>query len=595
MQWIEFAGSARTDRGFSLLMVMFFIGMGFLLMTGVLRYSGASSTATERYNEYYTTLAAAEAATEKVVSQVSGRFQNLGVSGVDSALANFGNAYPEGSDLAWVGWADEWGGYEFMNPLGGNNSTYVAKLSNEQYTNSLNWKYSGFGGYAASYRIVSNARRAASGNNIIAAVRQDVQVASVPLFEFGVFYALEMEINPSQNMTLTGRVHCNTNIYCTPSSPTVVTFAGDVTSAHKILRQPNPNDTVTRTPPFNVNFLGAQDWKIASLKLPIGSTNAPTVLAPNTPSVLREIIEIPPASELRGSLLGQQRYYNKADLIIIVTNGAVIATGNAYNAFAPVDWNVVSNFVNTNVFYVSGGATNLPRNLRENKELRLTEIDIEELVSRFEPQLRTILSRYPTNIYVADLRTNPANVQSGVRLKKGRLLPPTGLTIATLNPLYVQGHYNAPLLATTNTSFSTPASLIADAITILSDNWQDANSSNPSLAARPATDTTINAAIMAGIVPSDGDYYSGGVENFLRLLEDWGGDTLTFNGSIVALYKSRIAIGPWGASGVVYSPPIRRYAFDENFKDPAKLPSGTPLLRTVIRQEWVITQANSSL
>src|SRR2546426_804755 len=259
----------RRTKAYSLLLVMFLLGVGFLVMTGVMRWSGANSTLAERHREYYTTVAAADAATEKVVSSISHDFQNLGVAGVDANLSAYGNSYPTAAESA------EWGQYEFLNPLGGNNSTYVAKLSDEQYT-GLNWKYSGFGGYAASYRIISNARRVASGNNI-AGVRQDVQAASIPLFEFAIFYAVDMEFNPVlQDFRVTGPVHCNGSIYCEPDQHNV-TFADHVTAAQRIVHDNHPNDPTSRT--FgSVTYLGERDTGVTSLSLPIGTTNTPPAL-----------------------------------------------------------------------------------------------------------------------------------------------------------------------------------------------------------------------------------------------------------------------------------------------------------------------------
>jgi hypothetical protein len=48
---------------------------------------------------------------------------------------------------------------------------------------------------------------------------------------------------------------------------------------------------------------------------------------------------------------------------------------------------------------------------------------------------------------------------------------PSGFTVATPNPLYVWGNYNCPnsaYLGTTNTTTDYPASLVSDALTILS-------------------------------------------------------------------------------------------------------------------------------
>jgi hypothetical protein len=114
------------------------------------------------------------------------------------------------------------------------------------------------------------------------------------------------------------------------------------------------------------------------------------------------------------------------------------------------------------------------------------------------------------------------------------------------------------------------------------------------LSKRLANNTTINAAMVAGIVPTGNGYYSGGLENFPRLLEDWTGKTFTFNGSIAALFRSEIANAPWGASADVYISPIRNWGFDANFSDSTRQPPGTPEVRTIIRGAWTTVLANST-
>src|SRR5439155_19045027 len=67
-----------------------------------------------------------------------------------------------------------------------------------------------------------------------------------------------------------------------------------------------------------------------------------------------------------------------------------------------------------------------------------------------------------------------------------------------------------------------PAAIIADAITVQSNAWNDGNS-DKSLSSRVASHTTVNAALIGGIVPSSGGNYSGGAENFVRFMENWSG------------------------------------------------------------------------
>lgn len=215
---------------------------------------------------------------------------------------------------------------------------------------------------------------------------------------------------------------------------------------------------------------------------------------------------------------------------------------------------------------------------------------------------------------------NPTtSVRRGVRLKNGskisRVNPDnslTGLTIVSPNPVYIQGDYNsgrdyvdgtpnpasnnstsdptAPTVigynagsATTAAGIRAPCSILADAVTILSNSWDDSKS-----ALKPgASNTTVNTAIVAGIVPTapvggDGSY-SGGAENFPRFLESWSNDAFTYYGSMVELYKSRQSIAEWSCCDV-YDPPVRQWYYDMNFKTTP--PPGSLMVYSYIKGRW---------
>jgi hypothetical protein len=141
---------------------------------------------------------------------------------------------------------------------------------------------------------------------------------------------------------------------------------------------------------------------------------------------------------------------------------------------------------------------------------------------------------------------------------------------------------------------------MADSVTILSSSFQDGSSSfQNSGGTDTAASTTVNAAMLEGIVQSNptatgnlgmnGDY-SGGVENFLRLLENWGSATLTYNGSIVVLFYSQYATNSWRQTGHYYSAPTRHWAFDLNFNQSSKLPLMTPDCKAMVRGNWYAHQ-----
>lgn len=206
---------------------------------------------------------------------------------------------------------------------------------------------------------------------------------------------------------------------------------------------------------------------------------------------------------------------------------------------------------------------------------------------------------FDTGSTTGDDGVNPARYNDwGVQLTNGGSIPnPSfaqsdgiyGTTIATNNPIYIHGNYNADGNFSTgadgnaDSASEPPAAVIGDAVTILSNNWQNYDS-DESLSSRYASNTEVSAAIMSGLVPSDNsnnNTYSGGVENFPRFLENWSGRTFRYRGSIVSLYESEVATEPWGG-GDIYGAPNRDWSFDKKFGT-GKYPPGTPNTRTYRR------------
>jgi hypothetical protein len=181
-----------------------------------------------------------------------------------------------------------------------------------------------------------------------------------------------------------------------------------------------------------------------------------------------------------------------------------------------------------------------------------------------------------------------------LKLVNGQLgsLPP-GLTVVSENPIYVQGNFNA-----SGTSFNTtthvPAALIADAVTFLSNNWNDIRSfTAPSDSlARPATGTIYRMALITGKglafpQPSgtDASFGSdGGAHNFMRSLENWDttGTIHRYRGSMVSFFINRQGVGTFKCCDQdAYNRGDRAWSFDTDFLLPSKLPPGTPMFRDV--------------
>lgn len=170
-------------------------------------------------------------------------------------------------------------------------------------------------------------------------------------------------------------------------------------------------------------------------------------------------------------------------------------------------------------------------------------------------------------------------------------VPAAGFTVASENPVYVQGNFNATTGSVTSEPNAATA-LMADSITLLSNSFEDAATFlNPNDAAlRVASDTSYRFAMLTGkTIPfakpagwgvaelgSDG-----GVHNFMKMLENWGGFNLRYRGSMVSLFFSRQSTGIYRADGNIYGPPTRGYNFDTDFLTPTLLPPGTPMFRDI--------------
>lgn len=202
----------------------------------------------------------------------------------------------------------------------------------------------------------------------------------------------------------------------------------------------------------------------------------------------------------------------------------------------------------------------------------------------------------------------------GVRLINGVTLPgiydstnpelTRGFSVASENGVYVSGNYNVSSVTLTgtnapapsvnylpqDTTLHIPAAIASDAVTILSNGWQDSRSFQFPYAqeSRLATATQVRFAMLTGdgitgntdiaYNPSGFGQLNGGIHNFKRFLERWSGVRLNYTGSLVNLFNSRNNNGFWKCCQAVYNPPIRDWTFDTTFLNPTRLPPGTPFI-----------------
>jgi hypothetical protein len=417
-----------------------------------------------------------------------------------------------------------------------------------------------------------------------------LQDCAIPVSQFAVFFDGVLEFSTAPYMTLNGRVHANGAIHTGSSVPQ--TFNYTVSTAADIS---SPGyDAANSGAVFNGN--------------PPTLTNSPALRLPIETNNWHVILELPPPGEDPESALGRQRLCNQAQVSLVVSDS--LATLKIQSAPATDSVPGADSAPVVLSYSLAGAPTNLPfltltNRFIDRREASKTNIVTQINLQKYRDWIGTnnlVLAKfpaggYPAILFAADNRTVTSKQMTSVRIVGGTNLPVNGglgFTLATPNPLYVWGNYNctnASHLRTTNTTSSVPAALLADAVTVLSPNWADSRSGSV-VSTRTAMDATINALIIAGNVPSTGNYatntdfangtFSGGIQNFVRLLEDWSGKTLTLNASLVCLYPSASATNQFTWPGTYFNAPTRQFSFDRRFLNSTNTPPGCPMVRLTI-------------
>jgi hypothetical protein len=598
--------------------------------------SAQAVRAIDRGTEYNNSTAAADAATEKVFQAMSADFLQGGGNLLNSRIGYYESLYPNAGDDPY------WANYTFTSPVGGAPGVWVGLIAtNTPGPFAVSFGYSLFN---LTYRIAANAQSNNSPTGLTAAVWQDMafDYVTLPVFQFAMFYNGTMEFSDCPTMTVNGPVFCNSNINV--GTPASLTFNYFVACAGYITNPPAGGIAQSGwTGPITYNGTPSPGHGTGEpqIILPLGFN-------PTDPNAAREIINPPAIGESATNPIAAQRYYNKADMVIIITNAYVpsstnlvlVTDSNSVRTTNAVFITIKSTMFDTgNTYAVTNGVlgvtnginytaewanwvaagftnwlslTNTFYDLRQNTYQHVVQIDVGKLgqwigASNGIPTNTLLTGKWnnttPFNgiIYIQDLRTTNATWQNCVRLVNGQNITnglyQTGLTVATQNPLYIIGLYNCPFstnVGSTNTIGCRPCSVVCDALTILSPAWQSGGYDAPAKSGpgtgntRNASNTgdTVNTAIIAGNVPTTDTTstgFSGGVHNLPRLLENWAGDNLWLNTSMICLYTSAQATAQFQLPGNYYAAPTRHFSFDQNFLNPLALPPGATFTTFVVR------------
>lgn len=466
-----------------------------------------------------------------------------------------------------------------------------------------------------------------------ARVSRLVHSLATPLFQFAVFYSSDLEVLPGPNMTLAGRVHSNRDMYLGSSGNTLTLNTNYVRAVGDIYRHrkddpsqspgtvnirkwvANPFDAseptqyaamlgksqlasqgVDSTSGYDSHFTeghdsnGDGDFDDAGDYLPFGpgalalwqQPSGYTHASGNTVQCAEHDVGEAVVAQLGSVAMYEPReggdyaldpstnqivpcapgtgthakgfYHANAGLSIVV---AADSTWKAYDESGIDVTSAVGSAVSMKSLYdarqANGGAGNT----------RVLDIDVQALHAT---------GHWPSNglVYAAHVGAGTGTNAKGIRLKNGSWLP-SKLTVATQNPIYVQGDYNKG----TAEHPKVGAAVIADAVNLLSNAWTGSKTNSNGLPT--ASNTAYNVALVTGNLESSSGHYNGGLENLPRFHENWTGKTCTIKGSFVNLWPSTHATGAWVYGGNRYQAPNRDFSYDTAFNSVLNLPPFTPM------------------
>lgn len=597
----------KGEKGSTLIIFLFMMAMLSALAMGALNLAALNLEENNANRKHKKAFYAAEAGLEFAVNEITESFNNLEVYTTSAQNGGDADGFITGSNYR---------GYEIKYKITNPESRYLYKTI--KGNNILSH-------YGYTYEIESYSKSLT--DNTRESLLEKFRVLETPLVQWFAFYGgdggndSDLEITPYPGMVTWGRVHSNADIWLRAGSggqlrfqnfdpnggspipsPHSITAVGSIRNMHKgsggvsaVAPQIKISNSSLLWEDFRpINFVMDDDAQEEEFNQFV-FVNESLIQAPGNSQFQRggfyeDRSVDPKRNDVSGiQILGQgevgsgtnvfvSQPSTNTDVTTLIKNRET-SPGNYY----PGPWPIITE---------TNGSL---QDCRENDSVDTTNIDLYALELWYAAYLadesnNTVVigsagflvyaSRSPDATF-----DNTGDPMQAIRLitigsgSRAQLLNKT--TFASDNPIYIQRDFN-----TINTK---GAAIIGDAINFLGNNWFDSNKSCgvgiPSAGDVGDIEISVRAALFGGYSPTiPGGNYGGGLHNYMRYHEDWGGIISDFKGSLIGLWTNQQATGNWcQGGGNCYQPPIRNWGWDTRFADPEFWPPFIPSIYGIER------------
>src|SRR3984885_4611374 len=233
-------------RGFALTITLIFLAITLIIFGSMMYWVSSNANVTQRNNQFNKSQAAAEAAVETVLSKMNYDFRN-------QSLTNY--TYYQNMVQTGVPGQTNWPvQYQFSTTNGTPNSISVI-IGTQSTMAALGSEFAGLSGMVIPCEIIATATPLNQPSIVPATVDETFQAATIPLFQYDIFYNMDLEINPGDTFNVNGRGFSNGNIWATGSSPAnELTFSSYVQAVKNFNYNRSPNDQNTSGSGANIVF-----------------------------------------------------------------------------------------------------------------------------------------------------------------------------------------------------------------------------------------------------------------------------------------------------------------------------------------------------
>ncbi len=355
--------------------------------------------------------------------------------------------------------------------------------------------YAGWVGKNFNYLASARLQGTTAGGRVVDyGVKRSINYAVVPLFQATAFFEDTLELYKTAPMTISGLVHTNGTAYVSSSSTTnpSLTFTGNLSYVQGYTDDTAPPlaylwSGYTPNSAFPPSYPSGFDNSVHGVDRmePLGTDPASVLNTtdsnPNNDSI-HELIELPNNAYPDPTPIAQRRLSNKAGIVVHVSGSNITITTQNGATLTKAQRTALTGSFSQQTIY----------DRREGKYIDLTTLDVGAAKTTLQGA-----ANFNEILYVYDDSSSGYGDPKGIRLKNGSSLPSGGLTVASMNPVYIQGDYNS----NSSGQSSVSSAVFGDAVTILSNSWNDSKSTY-ALSYRQASNTVVNTAIVAGFLPS---------------------------------------------------------------------------------------------